>query len=498
VKKLALVLSLAMLLFAAACGVAEDAQNTAFDVPTQPHVYVPRVAEYMLNVSPIFALSDLLLLANQRRAAIVRPDAEAIFALMDGHTPNPAAMWDFVTPNHPRIAYLPLADAVADIYDFFGLMRDIYGGYLYFGGDGVFVPIRDAVLAELGELGEVVRTDDMARILQTNLSLVINDRHFVLDGEELGRGVNFFVGDAALNASPQDEFAQLFVGEDGQFYYNIVVPIASDASEYVRSVTLADGTSQDVRLLRHTFSEQPAMPPTLAIVEGIPVVTMRFMTFESYFPSIGGGTQLDATNTFLSIAEEIRNAPVAIMDLRGNPGGSAVLPLRWLYSLTDEIVPPNSVQFGVRIDYEDVETPTDTWWYVSEKNMHRYLPLLDLENGFFTRETPPDILLEREQLLIILTDRSTASAAEFFVDLTMNITNTLVIGTNTAGMLNFGSNQVKTLYRSGMPFVFGTQAYVWPYGHLPESVGLSPDIWTVGCALTAALSILGKGAGYEN
>ena len=49
---------------------------------------------------------------------------------------------------------MPLEDALEDVDTFFRLLQTTYGAYYYFGGDEVFLPIRDAVKEELTALWE--------------------------------------------------------------------------------------------------------------------------------------------------------------------------------------------------------------------------------------------------------------------------------------------------------------------------------------------------------
>jgi len=74
--------------------------------------------------------------------------------------------------------------------------------------------------------------------------------------------------------------------------------------------------------------------------------------------------------------------------------------------------------------------------------------------------------------------------------LAFNIENTLVIGQNTAGMLNTSGGSALFLPRSGQHISFGHFAHVHPPGHLPEGIGLTPDIWVHGDALAATFAML--------
>ncbi|MCL2285617.1 MAG: Gfo/Idh/MocA family oxidoreductase, partial [Firmicutes bacterium] len=100
--------------------------------------------------------------------------------------------------------------------------------------------------------------------------------------------------------------------------------------------------------------------------------------------------------------------------------------------------------------------------------------------------------IENDRLIILLTDRFTASAGDAFADLMLNMENTLIIGQNTAGILLTCMMYTRlSLWRSGVPFGFGATIHIHPEGHLPEGIGIAPDLWVNGDALTAALALLG-------
>ena len=510
-----------IIIFAASCGSRdadrrEDFASAVVDAEPAPTL-VPEITpspvptpepeepEPVAEIIPI-TLQDALTRANERREGVIKPDYNELLLMIEEYTLNLENILRFIEPRQ-RVDTVLLNTAIADVEDFFELLRDTYGGYVVLGGDAVFLPIRDAIIEEITTFGAGLGTTTLARILREHLLEVIADAHFILDGHRFERDVFFYVSTVAfdrtvsgfrnretglyavmVDETPMEYAVQLSLDEYGAFYYSLVI-VRDYGLLYITSTILYTcGTIEEIRLNRLQAATRIGFQPTsLEFINGVPIVTKRSMTFES-------NAQIHMTNTFLSFAEEVQDEPVVIVDLRSNGGGNGVLPYMWLYALTGEYIPSNNLSLGVNLFAGDLfhSTPANNIFYQSEENIQRFIPRKGLSDYFILMGgDPPDRIIEREQLLIVLTDRHTASAAEAFVDLAMNISNTLIIGTNTGGVLNFsGSGFNTSMLRSGIPFSFGPSAFIWPEGYLPESVGITPDIWVTGDALAAALAML--------
>jgi len=148
------------------------------------------------------------------------------------------------------------------------------------------------------------------------------------------------------------------------------------------------------------------------------------------------------------IENGIRDEDVIIIDLRSNMGGSASRGFRWLYELLGEAVPSISLTLISHIERDDflfVDSgppyDLDIFYGINHLNEHYFLFL-----------NHPDRIIESGKTLIFLTDTNTASAAERFIGLSINMTNTLVIGRPTAGVAGFGGSDVSYLPNSGISF----------------------------------------------
>ena len=466
------------------------------------------------DVTTEISLPEVLVAANERRDNIIKPDYNQLLALTAGRTPTTENLAPFQEQMR-RLRFIPKSDAIADVHDFFGLMRDLYGGYVYFGGDEVFSAILDDIIADIeAHRGNNIGRSAFERILHTHLSAVIVDNHFTIGNQRFSRSSAFYHAPDGLvfvrgyqgfrSANTErylveaeghkiDDIMRLHVTGTGQFVYSPVILRIDEnlPSRLTIAFVYDDGTRENIVFRRENTRRRRHQEPSLQYIEGIPVVTVRQMDF----PESTARRSADA-RAFLSFAEVLRAEPVVIVDIRSNGGGNGNLPARWLHVLTGEIVPTNHVWLRAW-DYEEnlaaIRTATpESPFYSPEEIFRRYMNPAPFGDGYMIMGNAPDRIIERDQLLVLLVDRFTASAAEGFADKALNMQNTLIIGSHTGGVLNFDLTWPSLrMPRSGVPLGMGTAMIVHPYGHLVEGVGIAPDIWVHGDALDAAIAMLG-------
>ena len=99
---------------------------------------------------------------------------------------------------------------------------------------------------------------------------------------------------------------------------------------------------------------------------------------------------------------------------------------------------------------------------------------------YMVRYAQPDTFVENQELMIILTSKRTASAAEHFTDIAHNVKNTLIIGDNSSGCM-FGSSIGRPLElpNTHIRLGFGFSYAIFPEepSYFKEYRGLEPDIW---------------------
>jgi len=477
-------------------------------------------------------IEEVLAITNLRRKITPEPDIDRLLALIDGWWYNPNIDWTrFINDNRQEM--ITREEAEYDAKAFFELLRYVYGAYNYFGGDETFLPLLDDVLQTIAQRweGQEVRSIiALSQILWENIPLIIADNHFVVDNSwRPFASANYFVWDAPFDRTEnglrkrdtglyvvnvdgyeKDEIFRLTINEAGEFFYTAVVVrlvrpgIGEDS--YSLNVTFDDGSFTIVDLTPEPFIPSFTQTNTswrehsLRFVNEIPVVSIRSMN--NPFQNRSGDYRY--AQQVLSFAEELRDEPVVIIDLRGNIGGHLILNKMFLHALLGELVPSNSIHISTvsNIYLESVielppgTNPPQSWgnieefedFYFPHDIYDFYYPKAPVGNYHYIY-IPDSRVVPNDKLIILLIDRVTASGGEDFTFRILNIENTLVIGENTSGTHLTKNNRNLYLPNSGMPTIMG-ELVIHPEGQWQEGTGIAPDIWVIGDSLTAALAML--------
>ena len=474
------------------------------------------------KVYPI-TIDDVFARANQRRQDVQEHDMDRILAHIEGRTPSVIELEKLLFT--PRASVISAYEAVEDVMILFDFLKHGYGAYEYFGGDAVFLPLRDRLIEDLADYEEIV-TGILSQMIQGALSEVIADNHFEFDRTTIGISYNFFVWETPFVRSGNgvreketdryllevighdlDDILRLAANESGEFYYIAVIPRPEDYGLRYSIEAVFEGGTELIQLRNSSILPTPGrtMTPSLTFENDIPIVTMRG---NLPFPvptawDLGSGFIPDNTNIFLSYADQLQGQPYVILDIRSNTGGSTLLPELWLYRLLGEVVPhnrdiirqrPGSVEIDLPDDFAEFslfwreydrlmnqdEMPEVPWLEQTNIALNYYFELISSGDGFVPNDT----------ILILLIDRFAFSAAELFVSHVLNIENTLIIGQNTSGGLLTPSGFPHNLPNSGLSFSFADEFYLYQEGQFGEGIGYAPDIWAVGDALTVALSLI--------
>lgn len=462
------------LLLLAGCTVRGEAPTPA---PTPVPTSTPAPTPAPPTDGAVFA--ELLAEVNAKNAALAAPDG----ALLEQYRYDfgggmPLLDWQEwrSAPEEPP-AVLPVQDARDEVDFLFRLLRTYYGLYTWFGGDGAFGAAQEQVLAAL-EDREEIPTEEYEALLTESLDFIC-DNHFILGSHSLGgrqtlycgedleftrRDGAFYQGDRRLLSVDGGDPAHAVkraIGAEGELTWKLYL-MAPDADSLTVRLEFEDGT-EAAELLPAQDLEYSLGGGSLTyrygIQQGIPVVQMNAMTFGPE-DDVGESLKGDGADKadFLSSAVAIRDYPAAMVNLTQNGGGNGDLPGEWFEALTGETVAPHYCT--LRSDYQ--QTPGNGAFYQTE------IP----EAGFVRRETGP--------LLLVLTGRGTGSAAEDFTDLTRGVDNTLIVGSNTGGVLTGNMAYTYHLPRSGLRMSWGNALYLWPEDYFAEGVGLEPDVYLTG------------------
>jgi hypothetical protein len=464
-----------------------------------------------------------LAIANERRKKINQPDISYAQELIEGNAPRsiePKVMFS-------NFAKSPLSkeEAIYDAQVYFDMLRHIYGAYIYFGGDEIFQPIFDEIIEALSKQ-ERWQSSELADEIYNRLSNVIFDNHLSFNRKLYTAEYSFFAWETPFDKEDDkfrnrdnglyiseitgyelDKVFRLSMDEEGAFFYVPVFVEKNDRNSNLSiTVIYENGDEEIVEIKEHSSHRWPLKDSELRYESDTPVVTLRkmynpFSERDSF--GLAGREYIKDAERFLSFAEELKGEDTIIIDLRSNRGGYDILARMWLYSLTGEIVPNNFIYL---------------WKHILQPNSEMDRRLLELERiaqlnredffaspylglaAPFAQYTPlaenwiisylPDRIVSNDKLIVLLVDRYTISAGEVFTDLFFNMENTLVIGQNTGGYLLTTGSANYYLPNSNIRFNMPPAIQVFDETHFREGIGIAPDVWVVGDALTAALAML--------
>ncbi len=382
-----------------------------------------------------------------------------------------------------------------------------YAGYGVFGKD-TFDKSYAQALKQIDETGSPMRAITMEGILDKNYQfiqdghfyinqycpLIVNNTLFLKDREFVKEQDAYYKKGKTnnkilkINNTPPESWMKLSIDSDGNLVYRIS-DLSTRQSENV-SISYEDGTVEKMVLEKSnskTYNSEKLY--SYEKVNNIPVVSIR--SFEDQ----------KAAESFVRTAGEIKNSPVAIIDLRGNKGGWPDYLQQWLqgYSraLASNVNGKTSLSLiskaGEYLMAQDVEKRPGTSMN-SKKKLIDYA-MYEYQNGQNTWKTASKqfIRVPNKHLLFVLTDSSVCSGGEVLIAALRNQDNVVFVGTNTRGCMIGASPRSITLPHSKISVSFcGATWSFFSKSTFQEGRGFLPDIWVEGDALQATLSLISQ------
>lgn len=374
-----------------------------------------------------------------------------------------------LTTAHEAGWRLTLEDVLDDVDAFFLLLQTTYGAYYYFGGDGVFLPIRDAVKEELaairplspGNREDIFYLWNLEDILYKHLSPVLVDGHFRIGRyapQDTFAKYMYYVPNLYLDSmegAENPDYLKPTIGPDGRICYWYAA-LSHDGSDLPGTL---DGNPLKWQQALRTTNGGDAPAFSESEWEGVPVLTSRRMS--------AGRENADADEQALQrlagCGGEYAGSPLLIFDVRGNGGGSDRYIMGWFQGWAGTDNPTRGTaahrysQLSCRIIGND---------YYPASRMGTW--------GGFCRE---GTWAERSGPVFVLQDKGAASSGETAVELFRMAADTLFVGGPTLGCALVPNNQTFYLPHSGLSCYFGTGLAFCETDENRDGVGFLPDLW---------------------
>jgi len=408
-----------------------------------------------------------------------------------------------------------------EIMFLFDLLRHGYDGYLYFGGDQVFLPIRDAMLESLAAMAEPLPVFSfLYGLLVPALRGVVADNHFWIHRTRFGppAHVPYMDGEFVLHRDEGDFVTEI----DGIMHRVIdVVGLPSPSVDGILPTLTAEGelawafglvraasqwNTMEIAVLLENIVTGESLSRTVNLqrvdspgLQHGPVITKHEMEGIAVLENrslLNLSPKED--DIFLRSGYELRDMPILVMDLRGHIGGNISFPRRWVGSYTRQEPHFNSLfatstllrsqvasellHFFVPLQ---VSMLVDTAWEAFRAMDPRFATIEELGSPMSERRplmasvpgTHPRVPIPNKNLVIVLTDGNIASAGELFVGHLRQLENVMVVGTNTSGTFLTSDVGRTMLPHSGLSVMFGTRLNLRHDLSQFEGVGFMPDLW---------------------
>ena len=395
----------------------------------------------------------------------------------------------------PPDARLSHEEIVEDLAFLFDLLPLAWGAYGYFGGDDVFLPLRDSMLEQLVSMSDPLSIESFLEdLIAPRFHSVIRDNHFQIHsvpfpaperdlfmsedyvlrpGEEgfvvemdgaayLVLGTELPDGSPAQGGivptlTPEGELVWAFgtISENGFRPLRYRTDDRWQASRDIVALLLNPATGERVsRVLSLPVIPSYAPPPFPFDMEGVALLENRAFWDQDIEPFLRGGW-------------ELRDSPVLVLDIRGHRGGIPVSQ-EWVRGYAGR-------ELVGGLSFVEIQRGSATARSLGGGKG----PIVGNRPGWFRLDSldPERSPIPNENLLIVLTDKFVGSAGDKLVGHLRQLENVLFVGENTHGNLLAGGLGRTMLPRSGLDVMFGMDLNLRPDLSQFEGVGFMPDLW---------------------
>ena len=477
-----------------------------------------------LNTEEVISFNEMIREVNQERKTLLESETSndiqkytySVTGYKEGFTDEEIEM---LLSSHEVLSdTLSKEQALEDAEYLFRLLKYVYAGYGYYGGDKVFDQAKEKVINTINK-DDKISIEELNKIFLKNLSF-IKDGHFVIGNTNVNRehvlnyycnqdieirknnnGYYYLVDNEkryikAINSDKEiEKYLKLSINEDGVLVYYIGL-LQNDANatdllqiEYEINSKINKEDIQLTKVLQEVHEDATAFEQKM--VEGIPVLTVRL-----FFDKIDE----ISLKHFSESGLDLKNEKVIIIDLRGNQGGSSMWGEFWFENYTD-VVPNTGMSSAERYSkfylYDMKafqENGFESYFNDVESLLKKYNePKLNEEMNSWVEEmnqtiknkaydtwevdSPKGEWVNNENIIFVLIDKGIASSSEDFVNMLRTLDNVIFVGSNTSGCSEIGNVSKKFLPNSNILLYFGGELFINKNIESVDGVGYEPDLW---------------------
>lgn len=391
------------------------------------------------------------------------------------------------------------SQAISDVDFIFNVIKYSYAGYVYFGGDSMFLKAKDDIINTINKYNnDTISVYEFGKILLENIKF-IKDKHFTINGNSPMSSIVYYSNEnVELNKSEEgyytlknkekyyiksingsesiDEYLKLSINKSGDLCYYLG-KLDNINTDHRLKVVLSSSNKEIVEYieLSHKNKSITYGDYKYIVKDKIPIITISRMYEKSPEDKI--------SQLFPESANLIKRYPIAIIDVRGNQGGKDIMPIEWFKNYTGEVP---SFQKEQILLYSRINN------YISKKELEsmsyegQIEELQDdykrevkrassNENKWYLYESE-EKRFQNKKLIFVLIDECVASSGESFVRYLKTLDNVILVGTNTSGASVSNKFNKTYLPNSKIEFEFGNNIMI--FNDTQEGIGFAPDIWS--------------------
>jgi C-terminal processing protease CtpA/Prc len=192
---------------------------------------------------------------------------------------------------------------------------------------------------------------------------------------------------------------------------------------------------------------------------GIPLITVRKFLVSNSSDSL-------ALAKMIGDAKKYKDAPVLIIDLRGNVGGFENYASTWISKYKGTMPNFNCAAGNLCTLTSDL----------ASAQSRDGVPMVGTYGWKKPILTEPKRIQNKNTVFVIL-DSDVASAGEMFVNMLQQMDNVILVGTNTGGCLTVCNNRTLNMPYSHIGLTCGFTLFIIPNRQDFEGRGYRPDLW---------------------
>lgn len=403
-------------------------------------------------------------------------------------------------------------DALEDADYLFRLLKYVYGGYGYYGGDEVFDQAKNKVTNSINTKDEIF-INALNEVFAKHLSFItdghmrigrakVNKEHILkyycnqqIEVKKSNRDFYYLVDNKkryikSINSDNEvEKYLKLSINEDGELVYYIGL-LQNDENamtllhiEYNLNSEIKKDEINLTKVLEKVHHDSTAFEQKT--IEGIPVLTCRKLDDQS---------EENTLKYFVESGLKLKNENVFIIDLRGNGGGSDIWCNFWFENYTGA-TPHTGITSAKRYSKLYLYAEKRKQDILLEPFLEKYdMPRLNKEVKSYYEsknqalrnkaydtwkfELNGSEWVKNENIIFVLIDKGVMSSTEGFVEILRTLENVIFVGSNTRGATDLNDQRKMYLPNSNSRVYFGVGLNMMKYPpHFIDGVGYEPDLW---------------------